>query len=97
MKNKAKSFLISSKYDGLSQEMASLLAYTQNAVIMGILIGGSIHSKNQYMDFMENATASQYKWHLDAKADLTNKMLKGGFRGAYIWGVKSFIISATFA
>ncbi|XP_055298416.1 RPII140-upstream gene protein-like [Sitodiplosis mosellana] len=85
------------EYGGLSQEMASMIAYVQNSIIIGVAIGGSIFTKNQYMDFMENASASQYKWHTDAKADLTNKMVKGGIRGALTWGVKSFYVSITFA
>lgn len=77
--------------------MASMLAYVQNGVIMGGMIGFGIHSKNNYMDFMENARASQYKRHTDAKADLTNRMFKGGVRGAFTWGMKCFYISLTFA
>lgn len=77
--------------------MSSMIAYTQNSVFFGFATGAGIFSKNQYIDFMENARASQYKWHFDAKSDLTNRMVKGGIRGAFTWGTKSFIISATFA
>lgn len=89
--------MVFSEYGGFSQEMASMIAYVQNSVIIGSALGGAIFSKNQYMDFMENARASQYKWHLDAKADLTNRMVKGCIKGAFTWGIKSFIISTTFA
>lgn len=64
---------------------------------MGATLGGLIHSKNQYMDFMENAEASKYKWHLDAKADLSRRMIHGAVRGAGIWGVKSIAVTTTFA
>lgn len=60
-------------------------------------MGGLIHSKNQYMDFMESATASKYKWHLDAKSDLSSRMIKGAIRGACVWGVKSIAVSTSFA
>lgn len=59
-------------------------------------MGAIIHAKNQYMDFMENARASQYKWHFEAKADITNKMVKGAIKGAYIWGMKCTILTVTY-
>lgn len=64
---------------------------------MGVTVGGLIHSKNHYMDFMENASASKYKWHTDAKADLSSRMVRGAMRGAYVWGVKSLAVSTSFA
>lgn len=69
----------------------------QNAAVLGCTTGGIIHAKNQYMYFMENAEASQYRWHLDAKADLSNRMIKGAIRGASIWGIKSVAAAATYA
>lgn len=77
--------------------MSSIIAYTQNCIFLGVTTGAAIFTKNQYLDFMENAQASQYKYHLDAKADMTNRMVKGGIRGAFTWGTKSFIVSLTFA
>lgn len=64
--------------------------------IFGATIGGAIHFKNQYMDFMESASASQYKWHLDAKAALSTKMVNGAIRGAFVWGTKSVMCSSTY-
>lgn len=74
-----------------------MITIVQDGVLFSIGVGGIIFSKNQYMDFMENARASQYKWHTDAKADLVNRMFKGGIRGAFTWGVKSFYVTFTFA
>lgn len=73
------------------------MTWIQCGAYSGSTIGGVIHSKNQYMEFMENATASQYKWHLDAKAALSTKMINGAIRGAYVWGIKTTILSATYA
>lgn len=68
----------------------------QFGVVFGTTAGAAIHFKNQYMDFMENATASQYKWHLDAKAALSSKMMNGAIRGAFVWGTKSIVLSSTY-
>lgn len=46
---------------------------------------------------MENEIASKYKWHLDAKADITNRMIQGACRGAITWGWKGTILSTTYA
>lgn len=77
--------------------MTHITSVVQNVFLLATITGAGIHSKNQYMDFMENATASKYKWHTDAKADLSRKMASGAIRGAGIWGVKSLAISSTFA
>lgn len=69
----------------------------QTGSLIGVVLGGCIHAKNQYMYFMENAIASKYKWHMDAKADLSNRMIKASIRGAAVWGVKSLAIVSTYA
>lgn len=89
--------MIFSEYGSFPPEMASMIAYMQNGTIIGVMTGGAIYTRNQYMDFMENARASQYKWHFEAKDDLTKKMVNGGIRGAIAWGIRSFVISTTFA
>lgn len=88
--------LIFREYSAISPEVASFASWVQNAAIIGCATGSIIHSKNQYMDFMENAEASRYKSHLDAKADLSNRMIKGSIRGASIWGVRSVAVAATY-
>lgn len=80
----------------MTPEVANFLGWIQQGFMFGTPIGAVIHSKNQYMDFMENARAYQYKWHFEAKSALTSKMLKGGARGACIWGYKSTILATTF-
>lgn len=72
------------------------MTWLQFGALLGPTVGGAIYSKNQYMEFMENATASQYKWHLDAKAALSTKMINGAIRGAFVWGAKTTILSATY-
>ena len=84
------------KYDGISPEVSSFITVVQSAVVFGAAVGGAIHSKNQYMDFMENAYASQYRSHLDAKAAITSKMVNGAIRGGLVWGIKSVILSSTY-
>lgn len=73
------------------------MTWFQFGTIFGCATGGAIHFKNQYMDFMENAYASQYKSHLDAKAAISSKMLNGAIRGAFVWGTKCTILSTTYA
>lgn len=76
--------------------MTNFLTWVQSGVLFGSTVGAAIHFKNQYMDFMENATASQYKWHMDAKAALSSKMMNGAIRGAFVWGTKGLILSSTY-
>lgn len=90
-------FLLFSDYNQISPELSSFVSIIQGGIVLGVTVGGLIHSKNHYMDFMENASASKYKWHTDAKADLSSRMVRGAMRGAYVWGVKSLAVSTSFA
>lgn len=85
-----------SQYLGLSPEAAHSLSIVQNAAFIGTMMGGAINGKNQYMDFMENATASKYDWHLDAKAELSKKIVSGATRGGIVWGVRSVALSTIY-
>lgn len=82
-----------SQYLGLSPEVTHSLTIIQNAGLLGTVLGGVINGKNQYMDFMENATASKYDWHVDAKAELSRKIISGAVRGSMIWGIRSTALS----
>lgn len=73
------------------------MTWIQSGTIFGCATGGAIHFKNQYMDFMENAYASQYRSHLDAKAAISSRMLSGAIRGAFVWGTKCTILTSTYA
>ncbi|XP_031637861.1 uncharacterized protein LOC116350256 [Contarinia nasturtii] len=84
------------KYGALSHEVTSVINYIQNGVLFGSFVGISIFTKNQYVDFVHNERASQYKWHLDAKRELTNRWCKGAVSGAATWGIKCTIVAATF-
>lgn len=80
----------------MSIEMANFLTTIQCGVLFGSATGAAIHFMNQYMDFMESASASQYRSHLDAKAALSAKTVNGAIRGALVWGTKSLILSSTY-
>lgn len=88
--------MISSEYEGVTPEVASFIGWVEHGFIVGAPIGSIVQAKNRYMDFMENAKAYQYKSHLDAKAELSSKMIQGALRGGYIWGVKFTILTATY-
>lgn len=87
---------ISSKYEGISPVVANFMSCIQFGTVFGCAIGAAIHSKNHYMEFMENASAYQYKSHLDAKAAISSKMINGAIRGAFAWGIKSTILASTY-
>lgn len=89
--------LNSSEYGAPSSQIGNITSIIQNGFFFGIVMGGAVHSKNQYMDFMENTSASKYKWHHDAKAALNNQLVKAAIRGAYAWGKKCLAVTTTFA
>lgn len=76
--------------------MQSMINYTQNGIMFGGFVGASIFSKNQYVDFLKNERASQFKWHWEAKRELTNRLTRDAIRGALLWGGKSTIVATTF-
>lgn len=45
------------------------------------------------MHFMENNHGSQFESHLDAKAVLTNNMIRSMIRGAMIWGGRTALLT----
>lgn len=46
---------------------------------------------------MESQRPHQYASHLDAKADLSDRIARGAYRGALEWGIRSVAVSFTFA
>lgn len=77
----------------MSPDLAYMINVTTNGTFVGCFIGAILQSRNKYVNFMETAQANQYQSHLDAKADLTNRMNRGMYKGAMAWGTRFLLIS----
>ncbi|KAK7075645.1 Complex I assembly factor timmdc1, mitochondrial [Halocaridina rubra] len=88
-------------YDEFGDPSPELQTVTQSGIMgffTGSVIGGTIHSRENYMKFMERNQASAFYSHLDAKKRLQDKVMTGFFRGAWMWGWRLglFTLSITF-
>lgn len=79
------------------REIRQIIRATENLAVIGALTGMAIHSKNAYMDFMENSRASQFSSHLDAKAALTSRMQGNMFNGGIYWSLRCLAIGGVFS
>lgn len=90
-------FYHSEKYGTFPDEIRHVMSVTENAATIGAFAGLGVHSKNAYMDFMENSRASKFSSHLDAKADLTSRMQTNMFRGGLYWSLRCVAVGFTFS
>lgn len=90
-------FCNSEKYGTFPNEIAQIISITENAAAIGALAGIGIHSKNAYMDFMQNSRASKFSSHLDAKADLTSRLKSNTVRGGLYWSLRCVAVGFTFS
>lgn len=86
-----------SEYGRIPAELANVLSATQNGVIGGALLGTAIYSKNTFMDFMENSRATQFKNHLDAKAELNARMHRTMIVGGFSWTWRCLAVSFAYS
>ncbi|CAL4160240.1 unnamed protein product, partial [Meganyctiphanes norvegica] len=52
----------------------------------GTLIGGTNHSRENYISFLKQNQATAFQSHFEAKKQLQNKVTLGFARGAWMWG-----------
>lgn len=74
------------EFGDLSPELHMVTQGAMMGVFCGSMIGGSIHSRESYLKFMESNQATVFHNHIDAKKRLQDKVFLGFFRGAWMWG-----------
>ncbi|XP_064081084.1 RPII140-upstream gene protein-like [Macrobrachium nipponense] len=73
-------------FGDLSPELQMVTQGAMMGLFCGSILGGSIHSRESYLKFMESNQATVFHNHIDAKKRLQDKVFIGFFRGAWMWG-----------
>ncbi|XP_076051736.1 RPII140-upstream gene protein [Oratosquilla oratoria] len=84
------------EYGELSPELSMVAEGTFMGLLTGTVIGGTIHSKQSYISFMERNQATAFQNHFEAKKMLQDKVTLGFARGAWIWGWRLSLFTGCF-
>lgn len=70
----------------MTKELLSIINITSTSIICGVVIGGTIKSKDTVLNFISSNEATQYANHFEAKQKLQNQaflsFLKNGAKVA---------------
>ncbi|KAF2885657.1 hypothetical protein ILUMI_20508 [Ignelater luminosus] len=70
----------------ISPELHTVLQVGTMSMFIGAIYGGTIHSRESYLDFIKNNQATAFKSHLDAKKKLQDQVTLSFAKGAFKWG-----------
>lgn len=60
---------VDSDFGRISPELHTVLQVGAMSMFIGAMYGGTVHSRESYLDFIKNNQATAFKSHLDAKVD----------------------------
>ncbi|XP_050730545.1 RPII140-upstream gene protein-like [Eriocheir sinensis] len=83
-------------YGNLSPELSMVMQSGLMGVLTGTLIGGTIHSRESYLTFLERNQGTAFQNVFEAQKELQNKVTVGFGRGAFIWGWRLGLFCSTF-
>ncbi|XP_042864880.1 RPII140-upstream gene protein-like [Penaeus japonicus] len=86
-------------YDEFGEMSPELSMVTQGALMgafTGTIIGGTIHSRDNYLKFIEKNQATAFQNQFEAKKQLQDKVTMGFARGAWMWGWRLGLFCGSF-
>ncbi|KAF4516796.1 hypothetical protein B566_EDAN004635 [Ephemera danica] len=84
------------EFGNTSPEVVSVLQAGMLGLFTGGCIGGFIHSRNAYLNFMETNQATAFTSHLEAKKKLQDKVTINFGKGAFKWGWRLGLFSSSY-
>ncbi|CAB0042760.1 unnamed protein product [Trichogramma brassicae] len=88
--------LASSKDYTFHPDLVNVVQTAVFSYIVGGLYGGVMRSRETFIKFIENNEATQFRSHLDAKRQLSDKMFIALMKGANTWGPKVTFFTVTY-
>ncbi|MPC23252.1 RPII140-upstream gene protein-like [Portunus trituberculatus] len=83
-------------YGNLSPELSMVIQSGLMGVFMGTVIGGTMHSKESYLSFIERNQGTAFQNIKEAQKELQNKVTVGFGRGAWMVGWRLGLFCSTF-
>ncbi|XP_037784850.1 RPII140-upstream gene protein-like isoform X1 [Penaeus monodon] len=84
------------EYGEMSPELSMVVQGALMGTFTGTIIGGTIHSRDNYMRFIEKNQATAFQNHFEAKKQLQDKVTLGFARGAWMWGWRLGLFCGSF-
>ncbi|KAF7282222.1 hypothetical protein GWI33_003022 [Rhynchophorus ferrugineus] len=84
------------EFGDISYEANSILQCAALSMFIGGIYGGTINSKNAYMDFMRNNEATKFKHQFEAKRLLQDRVTIAFGKGAFKFGWRVTLFATTF-
>ncbi|KAF5303468.1 hypothetical protein FQA39_LY09931 [Lamprigera yunnana] len=83
-------------FDRLSVELHSIIQVSCISCIVGIVYGGTVYSKQAYLNFIKNNQATSFTNHYEAKQQLQDCVTKAFAKGAFRWSWRLTAFSSTY-
>ncbi|KAJ6640224.1 hypothetical protein Bhyg_12974 [Pseudolycoriella hygida] len=80
----------------ISPELNSVHQSAFLGFLTGVVMGGFIHSREAYVNFMENNQATSFKSHFDAKKKLQDAVTISFAKGAVRWGWRLALFTGSY-
>lgn len=80
----------------ISSELNSIYQASFVSFLGGAVYGGFLKSRQAYVDFMENNQATAFKSHFEAKKKLQDQVTINFAKGAFKWGWRLSLFSASY-
>jgi len=80
----------------MSPELSQVVQGVMLGAFTGTLIGGTNHSRENYISFMKQNQATAFQSHFEAKKQLQNKVTMGFARGAWMWGWRLSLFTGSY-
>ncbi|XP_045607351.1 RPII140-upstream gene protein [Procambarus clarkii] len=84
------------EYGNLSPELSMVVQGCMLGVFTGSIIGGTIHSKESFVTFIERNQGTAFRSNFEAQKELQNKVTLGFGRGAWMWGWRIGLFTGSF-
>ncbi|XP_059490430.1 RPII140-upstream gene protein [Neocloeon triangulifer] len=84
------------EFGNYSPEISSVGEIGMASFIVGGCVGGFIHSKASYLHWMDNNKATSFTDHLAAKRSLQDAVVKGIFKGGFMWGWRTALFCSAY-
>ncbi|KAK8726654.1 hypothetical protein OTU49_009975 [Cherax quadricarinatus] len=84
------------EYGNISPELHTIVQGTMFGAFTGSIIGGTIHSKENFTKFIEKNQGTAFANILDAQKQLQTKVTLGFARGAWMWGWRLGLFCGSF-
>ncbi|KAK2577880.1 hypothetical protein KPH14_001391 [Odynerus spinipes] len=80
----------------ISRELQRLISFTTTAGVVGMVIGGLLHTQGTIQKFIDTNQATRFYSHYDAKKQLQLAFVKQFLKGGLKFGWKTALFSAIF-